>query len=136
MRHQRFKHRTIAPWPSDKPQPEVVASLVRYVGSAEHKSFPSPAGNATLRSDASRCDPRYTDFEQITEVLRTAIRRGCISAIFEGDFPKYAWGWLDGHLYEARLVNRNAGWYKAFRLQDVEMPRDNQHLLNWDASDA
>jgi hypothetical protein len=110
---------------------------VRYVGSAEHKDYPSAAGNPALRSDASRCDTRYTDFEAITQVLRAAIERQCASAAFEAGFPKYVWGWLDGRLYEARLVNRSQGTYKAYPLEPIEAPKDKSGLLNWEeARDA
>ncbi len=132
MRHRRPRQKVIAPWPDDKPEPENVAARVTYVGSAEHKSYPSPAGNPALRSDASLCDPRYTSYEEITDVLREAIRRGCTSAVFEGDFPKYVWGWLDGQLYEARLVNREQGWYKGYPLEEIETPQDTDNRLNWE----
>ena len=136
MRHRRPRHRTIGPWPDDKPPPEEIADRASYVGSAEHKTYPSPAGHPALRSDASRCEARYTDFEEITRVLREAIRRRCIGQIFEGDFPKYAWGWLDEQLYEARLVNRSRGTYKGYPLEEIEMPRDDQGVLNWEPEDA
>jgi hypothetical protein len=131
-RHSRPKHRVIVPWSPGKPAPEQVAARVSYVGSAEHKDYPSPAGHPALRSDASPCDPRYTDFAALTEVLREAIRRRCIGAIFEGDFPKYVWGWLDGRLYEARHINGPQGTYKGYPLKESEYPRDLSGLLNWD----
>jgi len=89
-----------------------------------------------LRSDASECDPRYTDFNDITEVLSDGIRRGCIGAIFEASFPKYVWGWLDGQLYEARHINGPQGTYKAYPLEDLERPKDERGLLNWEPHDA
>ncbi len=92
-RHTRPKHRMIAPWKPEFGDPAQVATIATYRGSAEHKDYPSPAGNPALRSDASRCDPRYTEFEPITEVLRTAIRRGRVGAIFVGGFPKNVWAW-------------------------------------------
>lgn len=132
MRHKRPRQKVITPWPDDKPDPENVAERAVYVGSAEHKSYPSPAGHPALRSDASRCDPRYTNFEEITAVVREAIHRECTSAVFEGDFPKYVWGWLDGQLYEARLVNQDQGWYKGYPLEVIETPRDIENRLNWE----
>ncbi|MHB1037054.1 MAG: hypothetical protein ACYC35_20535 [Pirellulales bacterium] len=136
MRHRRLRQRIIAPWPEDKPTPVVVAGRASYVGSAEHKTYPSAAGHPALRSDASRCDPRYTDFEQITQALREGIQRRCASGVFDGDYPKYVWGWLDGRLYEARLINSRQGTYKGYPLEEVETPRDDDGLLNWDAEDA
>jgi len=135
-RHKRPRHRVIATWPSGSPDWAQIALRVHYVGSAEHKSYPSPAGIPALRSDASPCDPRYRDFEPITEVLREGIRRGCVSKIFEGDFPKYVRGWLDDQLYEARHINGPQGTYKAYAIEDLERPEDESGLLNWEEHDA
>lgn len=84
-RHSRPRHRVVAVWPSGPPDFEAIAVHVRYVGSPEHKRYPSPAGNPALRSDASECHPRYIDFEAITAILREGIRRGCIGSILEGE---------------------------------------------------
>ncbi len=74
--------------------------------------------------------------EAITRVLREAISRGCISATFEGGFPNYVWGWLDGQLYEARHINGPQGTYKAYMLEEFERPRDDEGRLMWEARDA
>ena len=103
---------------------------------AEHKSYPSPAGNPALRSDASPCDPRYTDMDALTRALREAITRGCIGAIFEGGFPKYVWGWMDGRLYEAGHINGPQGTYKAYMLEELERPKDDERRLMWEEHDA
>jgi hypothetical protein len=63
-----------------------------------------------------------TSFEQVTEWLRTAIRRGAISGLLEGDYPRYAWHKEDEVVYEARLVNRELGEYKGYPLNDTEWP--------------
>jgi hypothetical protein len=130
-RHQRAKHHVIHPWPEGHPTPEEVADRARYVGSPEHKDYDSDAGPPALRSDAARCDPRYTDFAALTGALREAIRRRCSGAQFEGDFPRHVWGWLDGRLYEARLINRAQGWYKAWPIEEAERPRDDEDRLRW-----
>jgi hypothetical protein len=135
-RHSRAKHRVIAAWPANAPVLDEIAARARYVESAEHKPYPSPAGNPALRSDASPCDSRYTDMDAITEFLRQAIRRGCVGAILEGGFPKYVWGWMDGQLYEARHINGPTGTYKAYPLEAVEHPKDINGLLNWEEHDA
>ena len=57
-------------------------------------------------------------------VFGEAIQRECVGSVFEGDFPKYAWGWLDGQLYEARLTNRSQGFYKGYPLEELEKPID------------
>jgi hypothetical protein len=130
-RHQRAKHEVIRPWPDDHPPPDEVAEKAHYVGSSEHKDYQSDAGPPALRSDAARCDPRYTDFESITRALREAIRRRCSGAHFEGEFPRHVWGWLDGELYEARLINRARGWYKAWPIEEAERPKDAEDRLAW-----
>jgi hypothetical protein len=122
----------IVRWPSVEPAAEV-AQRVEYVGSAEHKSHPSPAGPPKLRhNDASSCDPRYVDrsADQLvyapgpTNALREAIASERTSDLV-GAFPKYVWGVLDGELYEARLVNHERGQYKAYTLKDdAELPED------------
>ena len=127
----------IVPWRSPESAADV-ATLVRYVGSAEHKSHPSPAGPPKLRhNDASACDPKYVDrgadpiafAPSPTRALREAIASGRTSELV-GRFPNYVWGVLDGVLYEARLVNHEAGWYKAYALNDdAELPDDPQRLL-------
>jgi hypothetical protein len=135
-RHSRPKRRVIATWGSNAPDFVEIASHAVYVGSAEHKSYPSPAGNPALRSDASPCDPRYTDMDALTRALRVAITRGCIGAIFEGGFPKYVWGCMDGRLYEARHINGPQGTYKAYMLEELERPKDDEGRLMWEEHDA
>ena len=135
QRHRRPRHRVIAPWPAGGLNPDVVAADARYIGSAEHKDYPSPAGDPALRSDASRCDPRVGyQAKQFTRVLREAIQRRCVGAIFEGNFPKYVWGYWDGCLYEARHINGPQGTYKAYPLEEVEFPKDPEKLLQTGAT--
>jgi hypothetical protein len=133
-RHKRAKHQQIVAWPNDRPPSTEIALRVRYVGSAEHKAYNSPAGYPALRSDATPCDPEYTDFEPLTKLLREAIGRACVGAEFIGEFPKYAWGWLHGKLYEARHISN--GTYKGYSLEPIEYPRDPNHRLNWGLENA
>ena len=130
------KHRVVGPWPAGHRPPNEVADSASYVGSAEHKDVPSSAGSPALRTDASRCDPDIVDFEEITGALRQAINRQCTSGLFEGDFPKYVWGWFRGRLYEARLTNRANGNYKGYPLEPYEVPKDDEDRLNWEEPDA
>lgn len=129
MRHRRTKRRAIGAWQSEQP-PKDVASRARYVGSAEHKAYPSSAGPPALRSDATPCDPQLS-FEIIQAVLEEAITRRCASAAFEQGFPRYAWGWIDGRLYEARHINGPAGTYKGYEIEKAEHPKDPENLLDW-----
>jgi hypothetical protein len=102
---------------------EELATRVKYVGSPEHKDAPSFAGQPKPRADASKCD-RGLAFkqEEVTEWLRSAIRRGAISGVLEGDFPRYAWHKEDDIVYEARLTNQGVGEYKGYPLNSTEWP--------------
>jgi hypothetical protein len=46
------------------------------------------------------------------------------------------WGWLDNRLYEARHINGPQGTYKAYPLEELERPKDDQGRLNWGERDA
>jgi hypothetical protein len=106
----------------------------RYVGSAEHKRYPSPAGSPALRSDASECPPEIP-YDDATSLLRDAIRaslrRGWHSALRDSRFPRYVWGFIEAgeprrrYDFEARLTNRETGEYKAFPIDEAH---DNDHL--------
>ena len=128
MRHRRTKPRAIGQW-NGAESPAATASKVRYVGSPEHKSYPSAAGPPALRSDATPRDPKITA-DAINAVLQEAVRRRCTSADFEQGFPKYAWGWLDGDLYEARHMNGPPGTYKGYKLDESQHPRDKEQRLD------
>jgi hypothetical protein len=98
-----------------------VAAKVRYVGSPEHKDFPSFAGQPRPRADAAICDQRLQQ-EEVGAWLRSAIERGAFSDYWEGGFPRYVW-YKDGDtVYEARLVNRESGEYKGWPLERSEWP--------------
>lgn len=99
-----------------------LADRVRYIGSSEHKSFPSFAGPPKLRSDASRCDPALADPQELTKWLRDGVAAGHIGAPWEGSFPRYVWYRRGEMCYEARLVNAGAGDYKGYPLTDAECP--------------
>lgn len=100
-----------------------LASRAEYVGSPEHKSYPSPAGPPSLRVDATKCDPvLHGNFATLTDWLQGAIRRGCVGGPWEGDFPKWVWGQHDNVLYEARQVVPGRGQYKGYALLASEVP--------------
>ena len=100
-----------------------LANRVTYVGSPEHKDFPSFAGQPKRRSDASICPRHIRDAETVTEWLRAAIRRGVTGSPWENGFPRYAWHKQEHTVYEARLINRGNGEYKGYPLNDDEWPR-------------
>jgi hypothetical protein len=96
---------------------------VTYVGSPEHKDVPSFAGQPRPRADASLCPRELTrDHAKVEGWLREAVRRGAVSELREGDFPRYVWFEHEGVVYEGRLVNRGLGEYKGFPLEDGERP--------------
>lgn len=115
--------RNLAPAPAGINLGEVV-DRVRYVGSAEHKDTPSFAGDPRPRADAAICDRSLAGSQDhLTAWLRAAIRNGTFGGLWEGGFPRYVWYRPDADtLYEARLVNREAGWYKGFPLERDEWP--------------
>jgi hypothetical protein len=98
-----------------------IAAQATYVISAEHKDYLTAAGPGRLRSDASAC-PRDLDFDEVVGWLRKSIRDGDVSAAFEGDFPRYAWARVQGHVYEARLSNSGTGAYKGYPIHGYEAP--------------
>lgn len=107
-----------------------VADRVRYVGSPEHKDMPSFAGHPRLRADASICPRELTrDQKRVDGWLREAIRRGAVSELWVGGFPRYVW-YKDGdQIYEARLVNQGSGEYKGYPLgAPDEWPRGIEEL--------
>ena len=131
MRHKRMKRRAIGSWMAGE-SAESVARKARYVGSAEHKGYPSAAGPPALRSDATPCDPGISSAD-IGSAPAEGIRRGCVSALTEQgfpSFPKYVWGWLGDDLYEARHINGPAGTYKGYRIEESERPLDRYGRLN------
>lgn len=100
-----------------------LAARVRYVGSPEHKDTPSFAGHPRPRADASICDRRFLSMQPtLTQWLQDAIRKGAVGSQIEGDFPRYVWYKEDDVVYEARLVNREAGEYKGYALAETDWP--------------
>ena len=62
------------------------------------------------------------DLELVNGWLRSAIRRGATGAPWEGGFPRYVWYQEGGTVFEGRLVNREAGSYKGYPLNEDEWP--------------
>ena len=102
-----------------------LANKVKYVGSPEHKDFPSFAGQPRPRADASRCPKDIRDVKLVTRWLRSAIRKGVTGAPWEPDeegFPRYVWYKEQDTVFEGRLINRGDGWYKGYPLDRSEWP--------------
>ena len=99
----------------------VVAARARYVGSPEHKDAPSFAGQPRPRADASICDAKLAQ-DEVNGWLREALARGTFGGYWEGNFPRYVWYKSGNIVYEARLVNSEAGEYKGYPLDEDEWP--------------
>lgn len=99
-----------------------LATTVTYVGSPEHKAYPSFAGAPRPRADATLCDPAFKDPKPLTTWLADGIRAGQIGAPWEKDYPRYVWLRVDGECYEARLVNAVQGQYKGYALSAEQTP--------------
>lgn len=85
--------------------------------------MPSFAGQPRPRADASICPRDLTrDQAKVQAWLREAIRRGAVSELREGDYPRYVWFEDDGVVYEGRLVNKGKGEYKGYPLEPGEGP--------------
>lgn len=126
-RHRRPRHRVVQPWPTSAPPLSQVAERCRYVGSPEHKHYPSPAGSPHLRRDGTSCPTVLCgmdltkDVSGLTRALREAITAGQVGEEI-GGYPKYVWVVLDGVVYEARHINGPQGDYKGYELEPAEYP--------------
>jgi hypothetical protein len=92
----------------------------RYVGSPEHKTFPSFAGPPVPRADASKCDPDLADPQELSDWLRAAMRAGNIGGPWEQNYPRYVWHSQGGDFFEGRLTNATQGEYKGYPLSEAE----------------
>lgn len=100
------------------------SAAVTYVGSPEHKTYPSFAGQPRLRSDATPCPKHIHDAQMVTAWLREGILAGHVSAHSDrGQFPRYVWSKIDDQWFEARLVNSEQGTYKGYPVMESEIPR-------------
>lgn len=101
-----------------------IASRATYIGSPEHKDYPSFAGQPQHRGDDASLCPRWIkDKEVVTKWLRSAIRRGAVGAPWEGGFPRYVWHREGDTVFEGRLTNKALGEYKGYPLCKREWPR-------------
>lgn len=98
-----------------------MAGEVSYIISTEHKDYLTSAGPGNLRSDATAC-PRGLDFTKVEEWLKQAVRDCHVSAILDGEFPRYAWAKVGTQVYEARLSNAGLGQYKGYPIEEHEAP--------------
>jgi hypothetical protein len=123
----------IGAWAATANERQAVANRVRYCGNGAHKSYPAPNGEWTpsLRPGKSVCW-RFapSDWPKLVDLLREAIKSGCVHVQFDGDFPTRAWAYINGKLHEARLHNAALGEYHGFPLDYQEHePIDPNGLL-------
>lgn len=111
--------------PPDGVDLEVLASRAKYIGSSEHKAYPSPAGPPRLRPlDASACDPAFkNEQDMLTEWLQEGIAAGNIGAPWMIDFPRYVWVRRGSLCYEAYATNHQLGQYKGYPMKPHEIPK-------------
>ncbi|MFU8804391.1 MAG: hypothetical protein ACNA8W_11320 [Bradymonadaceae bacterium] len=80
-------------YPTSLPDKEELITNLRYVGSGEHKRYPSFAGEPAFRADATPCPPEWGKDEAarcgFENALTRAIRGECVSEACEGSFPRY-----------------------------------------------
>ena len=111
--------------PPDKKRLKEAADRAHYVGSPEHKRHPSFAGPPAPRATATLCDARFADQQALlTGWIKSAIRMGQVSAIWNGDFPRNVWFENEGVVYEGRLVNQSEGGYKGWQLEKSQYPKE------------
>ena len=58
----------------------------------------------------------------VNEWIRSAVRRGSISGLWDGEYPRYVWYKHNDTVFAARLVNRGDGSYKGYPLGADEWP--------------
>lgn len=102
---------------------ERCARSARYVGSVEHKTYKSFAGEPKLRSDATPCPTHLNDPEELTEWLRAALRAGHVGEPFLEGCPRYVWVQQDDQWFEGMLTNQTQGWYKGYPITDDQAPK-------------
>ncbi len=105
-----------------------------YVGSAHHKLRPGDYGfvpSHNPRPSKSVCDDmRPLLRQEASELFRAGIMHGMVSALLDGDLPKYVWA-VDalGEVYEAKLGSAND--YHGYRLGDDEKAMREYVRLEW-----
>jgi hypothetical protein len=100
-----------------------LSKTAKYVYSAEHKDHFGPAGVRRLRTDATPC-PRGLEEETVTQWLRAAMAAGDVGGLWEDEtYPQLVWKRVGEIVYEARVSNRDQGWYHGYPLDRTEWPK-------------
>jgi len=96
-----------------------LAKQIRYGGNPEHKMNPGDFGltpPSGRRPGKSLCDDvKITSRADALECLKEGLRKGMISARFEGPWPQNIWSVTkEGYPVEAQLENRETGTYHGY----------------------
>lgn len=99
---------------------------IQYVGSPYHKRYASRWGIPAPLSDKTECPPEVEPERAaatLASEIEVAIAAGRCSRLRDGEWPRYAWGRTSfltetgdplEVVWEARIVNRDQGAYKAY----------------------
>ena len=128
-RSRARKRLKIGSWTSDQ-SPEEVADRARYLGSGEHKSYPSAAGPAALRFGNTPCDPKYR-WNKYGRPFAKVFAGNVSDETSNTGFRSYVWGWIGKTLYLGRHINGPAGAYKGFEVDLADYPDDPEGRLDW-----
>lgn len=123
----------IDPWPSERRTLEEIADSAYYRANGKHKNY-YPANGEWIparRGNAALCDKypedRWTD---LSEVLKEAIRAGCVQIDSASEYPVRVWAFIDNTLHEARRTNPEGSEYHGFPLvHKSSWPIDRQKKL-------
>lgn len=103
----------------------LLSERVSYCGNPAHKKNPGDFGltpPSGPRPGKSLCDAAAIFEKDVaTRLLKEGLRRGLVSAHFDGEWPKVIWSVTeDGIVLEARLENRETGAYHGYPIQSTD----------------
>jgi hypothetical protein len=100
-----------------------LAAVAQYTPSGEHKHHYTPElGPGRWRHDATPC-PKDLTRDQAEQWLKDALSLGDAGPAWpDHAYPEYVWKRVDEIVFEARLTNRDQGWYKGYPLDRSEWP--------------
>jgi len=134
--HQRPEHAfrpgRVDLWGDRRPTAAEIAERVSYNGSGKHKRYAAPNGEWTPvhRPGTAECQQfAQTDWLQLIDALREAIRQSCVQLEPGREFPRRVWAYINGKLHEARITNPQSGEYHGFPLDYASQKPDDPHNL-------
>jgi len=115
-----------------------IAATARYVGSPNHKLRAGDYGfvpPSNPRASKSLCDDKRALLKsEARDLMMEGIRRGMISRVEPGQFPKYIWA-VDnsGEVFEAKTKPGQETDYHGYRLGDDERQMRAEVLKEWNS---